>query len=142
MAGKIMKRRWTSRAARRYALFQLPGLALVVLVLILIGRWSDLPAWVFWVVIVLWVLKDLAAFPFVWTAYDPHDGGNPLVGARGVARERLAPSGYVRIRGELWKAQATGDRAIECGETVRVRSAHGLTLTVEPEADDPRETPR
>jgi membrane protein implicated in regulation of membrane protease activity len=138
----IMKRRWTSRAAWRYLLLQLPGLALVVMVLILIGRWIDLPAWLFWGMIVSWVVKDLVVFPFVWRAYDPQDGGNPMLGARGVAQERLAPSGYIRIRGELWKAQAAGDRAIDRGETVRVRAARGLILIVEPEADGPKDAQR
>lgn len=131
-----MKQQRTSRAAWRYLVLQIPGLVLFVAALMLIGRWVDLPGWLFWVLIVGWVAKDLALFPFVRKAYEPHHGENPMLGARGVAEDRLAPSGYVRIAGELWRAEAAeGGRAIERGETVRVRAVRGLTLIVEPEAE-------
>jgi membrane protein implicated in regulation of membrane protease activity len=108
--------RWISQAAKRYILLQLPGAVLLVIALILARRWIDIPAWLFWGLIVLWVGKDVVLFPFVRKAYEPQEDGNPMVGARGVAVEKLAPSGFIRIGGELWKAEAANrHRAIEAG---------------------------
>jgi membrane-bound ClpP family serine protease len=59
---------------------------------------------------------------------DPPRG--PLLGARGRAVERLDPSGYVRVDGELWRAEAM-DGEIAAGAQVVVREADGLTLRVE-----------
>lgn len=143
--GKIGERmmkneRWISRAARRYLILQLPGAVLFVIALILVRRWIDLPVWLFWGLIMLWVGKDVVLFPFVRKAYEPQEGGNPMIGALGVAEDRLAPSGYVRIGGELWKAQALGNSiAIDRGETVRVRAVEGLTLIVEHASKSPEE---
>jgi membrane protein implicated in regulation of membrane protease activity len=129
-----------SRAARRYILLQLPGAVLLVFALILARRWIDIPGWLFWGLIVLWVGKDVVLFPFVRKAYEVHEEENPMVGTRGVAVERLAPSGFIRIGGELWKAEvANGHRAIETGEAVQVRDARGLTLIVEPVEERTRE---
>lgn len=143
--GKIRERmmkneRWISRAAKRYLIIQLPGGVLFVIAMILIRRWTDLPAWLFWGLIVLWVGKDVVLFPFVRKAYEPQEGRNPMIGALGVAGDRLAPSGYVRIGGELWKARTLGSSiAIDRGETVRVRDVEGLTLIVEHAAGRPEE---
>lgn len=126
--------RWISRAAKRYILLQLPGAVLLVFALILARRWIDIPTWLFWGLIVLWVGKDVVLFPFVRKAYEVQEDINPMVGARGVAVEKLAPSGFIRIEGELWKAEAAeGLLAIEPGDAVKVRDARGLTLIVEPE---------
>jgi len=55
------------------------------------------------------------------------------IGARGHAIEPLNPSGYVRVRGELWKAEAFGPAAqIPAGSPVVVREGRGLTLLVDP----------
>ncbi|GAI89314.1 unnamed protein product, partial [marine sediment metagenome] len=91
----------------RYALLQVPALALLVVLLIVVQRWVDLPAWFSWGLVALWVAKDAILFPFTWRAYDWHRSGdaNSMVGARGVTEEQLAPSGYIRVHGELWKAE-------------------------------------
>ena len=58
-----------------------------------------------------------------------------MIGRRGVAEEQLAPTGYIRVGDELWKAEVIGGRAIEKGETVGIQGIRGLTLLVEHEAD-------
>ena len=128
-------RRCSARILLRYTLFQLPGLALLILILILVQQWMDLPAWIFWGSIVVWVAKDAILYPFVWRAYDRDlpQGANSMVGVRGIAKDRLAPSGYIHVRGELWKAEVMeGNPPIEKGEDVRVRGVRGLTLIVQP----------
>jgi membrane protein implicated in regulation of membrane protease activity len=128
----MMKRQ--SRLTRiviRYILLQLPGLVLLVLVLIFIQRWVLIPAWVFWGIIILWVVKDAILFRYTWRAYD-WDPKNPLIGARGIARDRLAPIGYVKVGSELWRAEVAGDSPpIESGMNVRVKAVRGFTLLVE-----------
>lgn len=127
---------WSARVVVRYALLQVPGVALLVLVLIVVQRWVDLPAWFAWGIVAFWVAKDVILFPFVWRAYDSEDT-NSIIGARGIAEERLAPSGYVRLRGELWQAKVMGDGPpIDRGEAVRVRGIRGLTLLIEPNNEE------
>jgi len=135
----INDRRWSARVAVRYALLQVPGLALLVVLLIVVQRWVDLPAWFSWGLVALWVAKDVILFPFTWRAYDWHRSGdaNSMVGARGVTEEQLAPSGYIRVHGELWKAEVMGDGPpIDRGEAVRVRAIRGLTLLVQSDNDE------
>jgi membrane protein implicated in regulation of membrane protease activity len=119
----------------RYTLLNIPELAAVILILIIIQHWVVLPVWLFWSIIGFWIVKDAVLFPFVWRAYAwerPGPAGS-MIGARGIARERLAPAGYVKIRGELWRAVKIDDGpAIEIGQTVRIVNMEGLTLFVEP----------
>jgi membrane protein implicated in regulation of membrane protease activity len=125
---------WSSRIVVRYALLQVPALALLVVLLIIVKRWVDLPQWFVWGLIGFWVAKDVILFPFTWRAYaqDRFRGANSMVGTRGITEERLAPSGYVRVHGELWQAEVMGDSPpIERGVSVRVQGIRGLTLLVE-----------
>ncbi len=128
-------KKWSTRILARYWLLQVPGLALLAFILIFVQRWVDLPEWVFWGSLTVWVVKDAVLYFFVWRAYDwdQPEGANSLTGARGIAKEPLAPSGYVLVRGELWKAELVqGSRPIDEGETVQVLGARGLTLLVQP----------
>ena len=62
-------------------------------------------------------------------------GSEELVGAVGEVRLPLDPEGQIFIQGALWKARATGPGAIGPGNRVRVKAVDGLTLEVEPVAD-------
>ena len=120
----------------RYTLLQLPGIGLLFIALVLVQRWVVVSDWVFWGSLIVWVAKDIILFPFTWRAYDweSADGARSMVGAQGLTKDRLAPSGFIQIRGELWKAEVWGGgRPIEKGERVRVREMKGLTLLVQPE---------
>ena len=117
----------------RYILLNIPGLAAVILILIIIQHWVVLPGWLFWSIIVFWVVKDALLFPFVWRAYDWERPGKSrsMVGERGIAKERLAPAGYVQVRGELWRAVIIDDGpAIEMGQSVKIVKMDWLTLFV------------
>jgi len=56
-------------------------------------------------------------------------GAEALVGAKGEAREELAPEGLVFVRGALWRAVADGS-PIPVGSQVRVVGRKGLQLQV------------
>jgi membrane protein implicated in regulation of membrane protease activity len=121
----------------RYALIQLPALTLFILALHLVQSWVMFPGWLFWVAILAWIIKDIVLYPFVWRAYDREWGGNmaALIGSRGVAKERLAPTGYIQVHGELWRAEVPdGSPPIEPGDSVLIRQVRGVTLVVEVDA--------
>ncbi len=119
----------------RYVLMNIPGLVGLVLLLIIIEGFFLLSGWIFWMLIALWVFKDVALFPFVWQSYLPNEATmtGTMIGKRGVVTKRLDPSGYVQVRGELWRAERIGGSAIEEGRPVRIKKMEGLLLYVEPE---------
>ena len=130
------KRRWSRRVVIKYTLLQLPALVFLALILYLIRLWVQMPAWLIWGMVGLWVVKDVILFPFVWRSYDQDRLGdaNSMVGLHGVAKDRLAPSGYVEVHGELWQAEVMeGAPPVESGKGIRVRGIRGLTLIVQPD---------
>jgi membrane protein implicated in regulation of membrane protease activity len=131
--------RWPARAVVRYVLFQIPNYALLILIWILLRHWWDPPGWVLWSLVLFWVAKDAFWFFFVWRAYDTSPVGqkNTMIGKEGLVEVRLAPSGYVRIQGEIWRAELQIEgQSLEKGRTIRVRAVRGLTLIVEPDRTD------
>jgi len=53
----------------------------------------------------------------------------PMIGSKGKVASRLAPDGYIRIKGELWEAKSVGEE-IDTGEEVTVLGQDGLKLIV------------
>ena len=91
----------------RYTAFQVPGWIIAIVGGWLLHRWLGIPLWVASGVLVVWVIKDYALYPLLRSAYEL-DHRRPidrLVGEHGTARDGLAPSGYIRVRGELWRAR-------------------------------------
>lgn len=77
-------------------------------------------------------------YPLLRGAYESgvKTGVDQLIGARGVAQQELAPRGYVRVRGELWRAEIDPhDEPISAGSHVKVLAAKGMTLIVKAEED-------
>ena len=122
------------RTSVRYFAFQLPGWVVAAWLLWLLVEHELVSRWVAASGFALYVLKDFALYPWLRDAYavaNP-DASAALVGRIGEARDRLAPSGYVRIGSELWRAElAPGSAEVERGASVRVREVRGLTLVVE-----------
>ena len=119
----------------KYLLLQLPQwLGLALLLWFLVER-TTVPRWVGIGFLIVWVVKDLVVYPFIRYAYEGNTkaGTEQLIGNKGVASERLAPEGYIKIQGELWKAQAKHD-PIPQDEAVKVTGARGMTLIVEAES--------
>jgi membrane-bound serine protease (ClpP class) len=63
-----------------------------------------------------------------------HTGSEELLGAHGVVRSALDPTGHVFVQGALWRARS--DRRLDPGERVVVEGVEGLTLTVAPETKE------
>lgn len=116
----------------RYTAFQVPGWV----VALAIGWWIhasfDAPRWVVPGILLVWVVKDMALYPLLRSAYEVNEAPpvERLIGRRGVAMEPLAPAGYVRIGGELWRARTGDATPIAPHLTVEVVGAEGLVLSV------------
>lgn len=123
-------------ALSAYILLQLPDIVLAGVVLFVLHRWAALSAE--WAIgaFVVWVVKDIAMYPLVRGAFTPsRTGPEAFIGARGIAEDALAPVGYVKFEGELWRAESLRpQQAIPPGTPVVVRSVQGLTFLVEPAA--------
>jgi membrane-bound ClpP family serine protease len=133
---RVKLREIPARIYLRYILLNIPALVLIILALILAHHWITMPLWLALTIIFIWLIKDVILFPFVWRAYDWDRPAKfrSMIGKLGITRERLAPSGYVLVDGELWKAEsADAGQPIESGKFVRVVKMEGLKLFVIPE---------
>ena len=121
---------WPSRTFLKYLVLQIPGWLLLLVIVLYLRLQVEVSA----LLVGLWIAKDLCLFRFLRRAYedDPRAGAERLVGIRGVVSKSLTPEGYVRVHGELWRAETqTRGTPLEAGTIVRVTAGHGLTLTVE-----------
>ena len=129
----MSKRGWSFRIVLRYALFQVPSYILLVLLMVIVRQFINIPTWVILSIIALWFTKDVLLFPSVWRAYDMSSQRNvqPIVGMKGTVEKQLDPSGYVKVRGELWQAElVVGRTPVKRGEKIEVKGIRGLTLLV------------
>jgi membrane protein implicated in regulation of membrane protease activity len=124
----------SSKVILKYALIHSAELALVIGALIVVRPFVGIPTWLTIAAPVVWILKDIALFPKVWRAYasDDNDPMRQFIGLEATVMDRLDPVGYVRVRGELWKAEMRDhrDSAIR-GDRTEVVDTKGMTLTVE-----------
>jgi membrane protein implicated in regulation of membrane protease activity len=125
--------------AVKYFLLQMPGQIAFILILLLIRRWFDAPAYLWWGLIGFWVGKDIFLFLFLWRFYD--DNHYPdrfrMFGRKGFALTRLNPDGYVLVQGERWQAGIHEKHAfVEKNEDICVEAINGLKLTVRPCSGD------
>jgi len=118
----------------KYALVHVAELVIVVCALILARHFFGISTWLIVTILVLWILKDAALFPKVWRAYavDDNRPTRKLLGLEATAVDDLDPVGYVRVVGELWKAEIRDPRhPARRGDRTRVVDIRGMTLTVE-----------
>ncbi len=120
------------RTLLRYAALQVPGAVIAAIVLALLHEQVGLPLWLAGLLGFLWIAKDAALYPFVRRAYEPSDTAHErLVGERARVVRGFATSGFVRVRGELWRAELLdGEAPIDDDDVVIVKAARHLTLTV------------
>lgn len=116
----------------RYLLFQIPGWVVSAALLTLLWEIEMLPGHLAAGLWGLWLVKDAITYPFVYRAYEARahqHAAADLVGERAVVVRALEPRGWVRVRGELWRAE--GDRAIAAADEVVIVAADGMRLVVQ-----------
>jgi membrane protein implicated in regulation of membrane protease activity len=121
---------------QRYLLYQIPGWLLASIILTALWRADALPVSYALLIFGAYVVKDIVLYPFLRRSYetDSRKGAELLVGQRGVAAEALAPEGYIRVRGELWRASVRPESdTIPEGSPVRIEEVSGSLLLVRPE---------
>ncbi|HWR50480.1 MAG TPA: NfeD family protein [Bryobacteraceae bacterium] len=116
----------------RYSLFQIPGWIAAGAALYLLRRWLGLDDWIAWLLFGLYVAKDFLLYPVLKRSYEARWKPGPahLIGERGTAVEDIAPEGYVRVRGEMWMAEAAAGASIPAEARVRVQAVRGKMLVV------------
>ncbi len=60
----------------------------------------------------------------------PRTGREEIIGAKGVAKSNINPTGTIYIEGELWKARSFNNQEIKKGEEVEVVDIKNLLLVV------------
>ena len=118
----------------KYTLLHLTELVVVILALVLARHYLGLSTWLAAAILAAWILKDIALFPKVWRAYAVQDNRpvKQLMGLEATVTADLDPVGYVRVRGELWRAGIRDPRhPAQKGEKVKVVDVKGMTLVVE-----------
>lgn len=123
------------RAFLRYLALQVPEIVIVGALVFWARGYLEWPMWAPIALLAAWIAKDLAMYPFVRRVFEEdlpdRVGVGRLVGEVGVAAEELSPLGYVRVKGELWKAEsADATLHIAAGSPVEVHEVRGLTLLV------------
>lgn len=117
-----------------YALLQIPTLALALLVVMLLLRWDWIGTTAAWVVIVLWLAKDVLLYPFYRHALAPESAASPgvegLVGLIGQCRTEVNGRGLIEVRGERWLARSADGNRILPGQRVEVAGHDGMVLKV------------
>jgi membrane-bound ClpP family serine protease len=132
---RMLSKEAKRRIVQRYALYQIPDMAILVLILFVLHQWVGLSLGLFIGLVSPWMVKYVLVFSFVWRAYDKPRIGDvtSLIGIQGIAEELLDPSGYNRGHGELWRAELIGKTmAIGKRQVVLIERAYGLTLLVKP----------
>lgn len=138
--GKTTQRRPDTRTLVKYTLAQMPDIVIFIVVMLILQHWLNLSTLLVALLIGLWILKDVLMFPVLRRSFESNrpEDAQPMIGARGVARDRLDPEGYVWVQGELWRAELVeGHPPIEPGAPLRVESLRGLTLVVAREEAPP-----
>jgi membrane protein implicated in regulation of membrane protease activity len=117
----------------RYWLLQIPGWIVLAGLVVAAHYWLGLSLAAGAVVVFFWLAKDAMLYPLLKPHYVFHQrhAHEALVGADAVAEQPLSPRGYVKVRGELWRAELVGsDEPVLPGESVVVESVDGLSLKV------------
>ena len=122
------------RAIIKYVLLQIAGLILLIIALTVFNKFIKVPIWLMVVIISVWIAKDIALFAKVWKAYDSNHPNQMelLIGMAGIVMDQLNSVVYVKVKGELWKAEITDPRfPVKNGDKIKVNGFKGMKLTVE-----------
>lgn len=116
----------------KYLLFQIPGWIIAAAILTALVHWEFFTKGIAVLCFFGWLLKDLLLYPFFRRAYEPGVTGSArLVGSKGIAEGDLTPKGYIRVRGELWRAVASpADHVLRSGTEVEIIGAERMEVFV------------
>jgi membrane protein implicated in regulation of membrane protease activity len=120
---------------KRYLSYQIPGLIILSILILVYVLVLHMPSWGLWVLIAAWFLKEAVTLPFTWKLYRRArpSAADLMIGQVAEAAEPLNPRGYVNVLGELWMAElADKKKSVKKGERVRTIRIEGMTLIVEP----------
>jgi membrane-bound ClpP family serine protease len=123
-----------SKVILKYVSIHLAELVLLVIALLLLRYFLGISAWLVATIVVLWVIKDTVLFFKVWRSYafDDNSPMRKLMGLEATAVYSLEPAGYVRVKGELWRAEVRDERhPVQRGERAIVVGMREMTLIVE-----------
>ncbi|MEQ9366888.1 MAG: NfeD family protein [Leptospirales bacterium] len=100
-----------------YSLLQIPGLAILGLALAVAVQFEWLSSPLALGIGLAWLIKDVVMYPFVKSAFAPGAPGDSgpagLVGLIAVTTRDLSPSGFIRVRGELWQAECVPEDFVD-----------------------------
>jgi membrane-bound serine protease (ClpP class) len=125
---------------RRYTAYSitttlLEEAVLVAAVLWLLPRFGiNIPFWGLSLMVVALGVYAYITYRLGKNALDRKAMISPDVGSRGRTTTPISPKGYVRVRGELWRASSSS--FIDAGEEVAVVGIDGMTLLVSPMRND------
>jgi len=107
---------------------------LVVVVLWLLPRFNvNLPLWVLGILMVALAVYSSVMYRIGKLTFlmKPKVAAEAIIGNEGKVTKRLAPEGYVKVQGVLWKATCS-ESELEVGDEVLVVGIEGLRLLVRP----------
>jgi len=116
----------------------LEGAAIATIVLWLLPQWGvKIPVWGLILMLIAFGVYEIIAYRLGRRALFRKSMLSPQVGYWGKAATPLAPSGYVKLEGELWRAVSNGPN-INQGDKIVVVGVKGLTLFVAPNEKQPQ----
>ncbi len=131
-----------SKTVFGYTIYAIIGTVVDVAALLIVMLWV-LPLfniYVPWWILVILVAIELGVSCFTYImgrralskkiTYGPE----AIIGSEGIVASALNPTGYIKVRGELWKASCQSE--LKVGDEVVVIKMEGMKLTVVPKSND------
>jgi membrane protein implicated in regulation of membrane protease activity len=110
----------------------LEELGIAILLIWILPLWGvSVPVWGTVLILVLFAVYSFIMYKIGHPTISYTEVSSPeqIVGSVGIVESWSEISGYVRLRGELWKSVSC-ESNLKKGEEVLVKEIHGLTLTV------------
>ncbi|MDQ2070026.1 NfeD family protein [Natronospira bacteriovora] len=117
----------------RYVLLQIPGAALLGIMLYLAVQWEWMSGRLALWVMAIWLVKDALLFPVYRPALEGGQSPGPesMIGRTGISLTSVQDKGLIQIHGERWRARSRNGEFIPRADTVRVVAHERLLLIVE-----------
>ena len=118
----------------KYILLEIPDLAILLILLSVLSKFFNISTCLMITIIFIWIAKDIILFPKVWKAYDSNNPSpiEQLIGMEGIVMHPPNPVGYIKVKGELWKAEIRNHKyPVSKGDEIKVCAVKGTTLIIE-----------